>query len=119
MNLYMTVREQLTAEVLATSRIEINCIGLNMDSRDATHLRMTIFINRGKRENAYIAEFLDTSLCVHKQFVLVNLFPALWVWSIEILGISIGYGGTASAEPEQLTLPALLKLLVLAVLLHP
>lgn len=118
MNLHMTVREQLTAEVLATSRIEINCIGLKVNSRDATHLRMTIFINRRKRENAYIAEFLDTSFCVHKQFVLVNLFPALRVRGIEILGISIGHGRTATAETEQFTLLAFLKPLMLAVLLH-
>ena len=118
MNLHMTVREQLAAEVFATGCIEINGIGFYVDSRDATHLRMAVFINGAKRKNAYIAEFLDTSLCVHKQLVLVCLFPALWVWSIEILGISVGYGWTATAETKQFTLLAFLKLLVLAVLLH-
>ena len=65
MNLHMSVAEQLTTKVFATSRIEIDGIGFIVDGRDAAHLWVSVFIDCGKREYAYVAEFLDASCCVH------------------------------------------------------
>ena len=46
------------------------------------------------------------------------MLPALWVWSVKILGITVCNGRTATAEAQQFALAALLKLLMLTILFH-